>query len=966
MDVELVKVASRGRAGGHEMEEGLLAQERASIQLDGRRSAENAPAQPQPRVATPPAGAANRLPRANSHPEEASRPGGAAAAGQRSQGDSVEAVEEHAASSLVVETSLSSLLGVIMGTVGGLTAGATIMWPPDTNEHQVPPEYRTYGLIVCLLSGVVTNVVYCGSYQCQLRGSKLPCGVGGTNYPAIICAQKQIEKMFTADEPNDVLAAYMIISVACGVLTVLAAQFRLLRPIVKAVPYPVMLGFLTSIGVGLLFKALSVIDPAVVVGACASGSASACTSTVDALIRRVDIAVPGIGMAIVIFALQNIFQPCGAECLPPPSGSRFIKFLVPLVALIMFGFVDVVMVPTRSGDPHGLLLNTTQADVFALLGALSPWNVTVDPSRGKDKIHWNKFAEQWPILVLAILTTFVIGGILGIVEDLIIALKTNTKYHARKSAQVDFDDEVGLQGGINVACGIVGAMPANVVGSYSMAVIPLGASGKVFYAMQAIGSAVAFLFASTVINRIPKVVPCFVLFHVGLSITKWGLWDGRPEGWLEFGNAKLRSVADGPTREGLDPGEYLLVVLMVVAGLHQSDISGYDVTPVIQFAVGMLFAFANTIMLQRSHILFGTTGDLAHLRSDVLRSEKDSSILMTCGTNVLVCSFMAGSISFHNAGIVIDSLEERVRDHSAPDTIWLVVLDVSLVSLWTYDGAAVLTEFLHFSAKFHFRILLCGCSNETCARLAHFGINIQRVERAELDGKLRQSEQVGRPSILCAMKHSDQLQGFTISRSSDELVSLGLNGCLELIENNVLAETNQSERTRSDIQLKSELNPILDEALREIVSHSPRLAESPCLSLCVELHTKLHRFCGTYDPRLLALVSEHVEVASFAVGGQPIYKFDAEDCSGDDRKRIWQSAYDEVSVPPLVWLLSGAAEHHWTGGSVAGFSHLRDIEDAYSNGSLERVERAEVPHGVQICLGPFQTHVRCPRSPLVD
>ena len=179
----------------------------------------------------------------------------------------------------------------------------------------------------------------------------------------------------------------------------------------------------------------------------------------------------------------------------------------------------------------------------------------------------------------------------------------------------------------------------------------------------------------------------------------------------------------------------------------------------------------------------------------------------------------------------------------------------------------------------------------------------------------------------------------------------------------MLAGTSQSERARSDVQLRSELNPVLDEALREIVAHSPGLAESPCRSLCVEIHTKLNRFCGTYDPRLLELVSEHVEVAFFPVGGDPIYKFDAEDCAGENKKLMWQSAFEDVPVPPLVWLLSGAAEHHWTGGSVAGFSHLRDIEDAFGDGSLERVERADVPQGLAICLGPFQTHVRRPSEP---
>ena len=107
-------------------------------------------------------------------------------------------------------------------------------------------------------------------------------------------------------------------------------------------------------------------------------------------------------------------------------------------------------------------------------------------------------------------------------EDLIIVLKSNTKYHARESAQVDFDDEVRSQGLINVVCGMVGALPANFVGSYSMAVVPLGASGKVFYVVQALGSVVVFFFAPMVINRIPKVYAALLSLASGLlSSTIW-------------------------------------------------------------------------------------------------------------------------------------------------------------------------------------------------------------------------------------------------------------------------------------------------------------------------------------------------------------------------------------------------------------------------------------------------------------
>ena len=71
--------------------------------------------------------------------------------------------------------------------------------------------------------------------------------------------------------------------------------------------------------------------------------------------------------------------------------------------------------------------------------------------------------------------------------------------------------------------------------------------------------------------------------------------------------------------------------------------------PLIQFAVGMLFAFGNTVVLQRSQKIFRKSGDIAHLRSDVLRSDKDSSILADRGSKVLISQFEEGVMSFHNA-----------------------------------------------------------------------------------------------------------------------------------------------------------------------------------------------------------------------------------------------------------------------------------------------------------------------------
>ena len=57
---------------------------------------------------------------------------------------------------------------------------------------------------------------------------------------------------------------------------------------------------------------------------------------------------------------------------------------------------------------------------------------------------------------------------------------------------------------------------------------------------------------------------------------------------------------------------------------------------------------------------------------------------------------LVGTAHLH---LLLLNLEESVNQHPAPHEIRMVVLDLSLVSLWTFDGAAVLTENLRFSAK---------------------------------------------------------------------------------------------------------------------------------------------------------------------------------------------------------------------------------------------------------------------------
>jgi MFS superfamily sulfate permease-like transporter len=111
-------------------------------------------------------------------------------------------------------------------------------------------------------------------------------------------------------------------------------------------------------------------------------------------------------------------------------------------------------------------------------------------------------------------------GLLAMLEDLALVVKATSQVMPRETALVNIDSEVKLQGVMNMVCGLAGALPTNVVGSYTLAVIPLNASGKAFYAITAVGSTIIFFVAGGAISSLPVMVPCFLLFWVGLEVSE--------------------------------------------------------------------------------------------------------------------------------------------------------------------------------------------------------------------------------------------------------------------------------------------------------------------------------------------------------------------------------------------------------------------------------------------------------------
>jgi MFS superfamily sulfate permease-like transporter len=215
-------------------------------------------------------------------------------------------------------TLAGGILACFMGAVGGISIGSS-MFPPGTEVNH--PEYLAVGIYWGLLTGVCANWLL-------LPGTKIPCCVGGTLFPSIIVIQKFAANNIGVDDPVTVLAAYVISTSLTGVLICLTGRLRVLRPAFRLCPFPVLLGFLTSIGVSLFDTAMGV--PGVV----PSGWKGKFDPESWANLRRDSphTWLPGVVAAVLVFGLRRDWQwrPAWLQ-----------RYLTPLVSLAMILSVNL-------------------------------------------------------------------------------------------------------------------------------------------------------------------------------------------------------------------------------------------------------------------------------------------------------------------------------------------------------------------------------------------------------------------------------------------------------------------------------------------------------------------------------------------------------------------------------------------------------------------------------------------------
>lgn len=332
------------------------------------------------------------------------------------------------------------------------------------------------------------------------------------------------------------------------------------------------------------------------------------------------------------------------------------RFLPPFVAIGMIIVVNLVPGARENGWFVPVSAGISPTSMFKLWpwAHLSPGHppdgnstVVLDDGTPVPSVKWDLLWSHG-LFAITVIEALIVG-LLALLEDLALVHKSTAVINPMGAGVVNLNWEVQLQGLMNiVAAGLCG-LPATLVGSYSYATLKIGGGGFIFYATQAAGSAVVLASAQSIVQSLPTMVPCFILFWVALQMAGWGLWDMRPVGLFDLGSKRT---------DALDPFEYALVWVMVITSLDPISWvlpgSGFDALDksgtlifVVMMALGTFFAFFHTIRLLRSLPKFQLEGDVATVRSDVLRSTPDDVVLGIEGRRVLVVQIRPIVVSFH-------------------------------------------------------------------------------------------------------------------------------------------------------------------------------------------------------------------------------------------------------------------------------------------------------------------------------
>eukprot|EP00929_Paragymnodinium_shiwhaense_P085168 TRINITY_DN45611_c0_g1_i2.p1 TRINITY_DN45611_c0_g1~~TRINITY_DN45611_c0_g1_i2.p1 ORF type:complete len:662 (-),score=104.69 TRINITY_DN45611_c0_g1_i2:618-2603(-) len=481
---------------------------------------------------------------------------------------------------------------------------------------------------------------------------------------------------------------------------------------------------------------------------------------------------------------------------------------------------------------------------------------------------------------------------------------------------VDIDRELRGQGLAGILCGLAGALPGNIVMSFSVTAHKLGVRTKRFGWFLMILSLLFFVVGDFIIAFLPKMVPACVLLWLGLILIVYYLWDLI--------------------------GTISMAELGIIAVMTLVDVF-LDAGPMI--ALGLFLTLIITVKRMMAMQFIVARHSLREVRSDILRTGSQAQSLATHGHKTIVLRFAHGYFSFMNASAIIDDIEDHYADL---DTL---VLDFEHVLGVDTTALNALKEMAGLGIRKKFVIVMASCQKPVQDAVNRFGISTENLDLCA---------SVSNRAVELVDDDPAAAYGclFVCSEVSCCTVT-GITAALEFAEALVIARDGTwiedpafpaARRTALGADVK---NNSLIEARKVVVQQVGLDASLPTLPLLVDIHCWLSGYYREYECSVLRSMAEAFEFKSYA-RGDILYEYVGSQWPG---WRVCDAAADGP-VPPLVWLLTGEVDHIWTGHDFDELSHFRTLNNTYNLKTNQRIEKGVMAHNnVHNCLGMFQTTV---------
>lgn len=819
-------------------------------------------------------------------------------------------------SSSVIANLIGATLSCFLTATGGISLG-TVIFPCG-----VDPQWLTIGMNIGLLTAFVANVAF------ALR-TELPVAVGGTLIPAITVLSDFMESEIGPTEPDTVLAALAINTFCFGALVFVAGKIGV-NSLVKACPYSVFVGFLGYTGLSLLVYSVQIVDPNF------TDIAEADSYKSLFQMNSMKQVSPPVLVAIVVAVLKRDWS------WKPHWMQRIDAYLVPIVALLMAGAFFATfhwIKPDLSADD---LLNVARSEGWVFdsshqhnatsnitTPALSAADFTqVWTVRNFNNIKWSSLASS--SFATLVFQTFAIGC-LTLVEDAFATAQLCSSLNPG-SVAVDIDVEVQTGGIANMVLALTGGLPANIVFSYSATVVRIGARNRVFYLLQALMSFLFFVFGNQIVRVMPKMIPSFLLFWVGLDLSVWALWDLRPHQCSHELSDSVTRVVVGTVlrrRPGFDRIEYFVVVAMALIGLFQG--SG------LMMVVGLLFAFVITLWRMRSSSIVQSKGSLQNFRSTSTRPSNDVKIIDNMADCTQIIVLARTGLSFHNVAALADVMEQAVAH--ASQHVHHCIIDFAAVTSVSFDSCQTFAEILEHANTHDFQLVFTGLQEDIADALVRAGVPIlfgaMSVPLAEqLDGDAREC-------VLCPIM---------LDKRGETKGCAELDTALALCEDDLLlhSKVDGSVLTPTD----AARNQDQQNSRHAVVSAFPELSEQAVTPVIVDMYnwSKGYLPTGAFEMDMLRVLSQFLEIRDFGIG-DCIYESDWE------LPREPTGAPNSANTPPLVWVLRGTIEHRWANHSSFGPTPGQ-IARNYNVSDGSAFETAEIDATAvgRYAVGPLATH----------